>query len=221
MKRREFIAGLGGAASSSLSWPLIAYSQQPLPVIGYLSAAAAGDQQRLDAFRSGLEDQGFAEGRNVVIEYRHANGRYERLADMAAEFAVRRVAVIVASALPAAVAAKQAAPYTAIVFVSGADPVQLGLVASLSRPGGNATGVSNFFGHLGGKRLELLRELVRRAGPIGYLLNSKNPNAEAHSAEVTAAARTMTQPIEVLTAATSARSRPRSARWYSARLSRC
>ena len=200
LKRRDFIAGLGGTAACSVSWPLIAYSQQPLPVIGYLSAATAGDQQRLAAFRAGLDDQGFTEGRNTVIEYRHADGRYERLAEMAAEFAARRVAVIMASALPAAVAAKQAAPNTAIVFVSGADPVQLGLVASLSRPGGNATGVSNYFGHLGGKRLELLRELVRRPGPIGYLLNPKNQNAEAHSAEVKAAARAMAQPIEVLTA---------------------
>jgi putative tryptophan/tyrosine transport system substrate-binding protein len=197
MRRREFITLLAGAA---IGWPLAARAQQTVPVIGYLSAASAGDQSRLVAFRLGLEEQGFADGRNVKIDYRHADGRYERLAAMAAEFASRPVAVIVASALPAALAAKQATTSTAIVFVSGADPVQLGLVASLHRPGGNATGVSNYFGHLGGKRLELLRELVRRPGLIGYLLNPKNQNAEAHSAEVKQAAQAMAQPIELLTA---------------------
>jgi putative tryptophan/tyrosine transport system substrate-binding protein len=198
MKRREFITLLGGAA---VAWPLVAGARQSaMPVIGYLSATSAGDDTRLTALRAGLEEQGFVEGRNVAIEYRHADGKYERLAEMASEFATRPLAVIMAHTLPAALAAKNATASNAIVFVSGADPVQLGLVKSLRQPGGNATGVSQYFGHLGGKRLELLRELVRGPGLFAYLLNPKNQNAEAHSAEVRDAARAMAQPIEVLTA---------------------
>jgi putative ABC transport system substrate-binding protein len=195
MRRREFIAALGGMAA----WPLATHAQHT-PVIGYLSAASADDHVRIRAFQAGLEELGFADGRNVVIQYRHAEGRYDRLAAMAAELAQRPVALIVASALPAALAAKKATTSTAIVFVSGADPVQLGLVQSLNRPGGNATGVSNYFGHLGGKRLEVLREFLPRQGLIAYLLNPNNQNAQAHSAEVQEAARAMAQPIDVLTA---------------------
>jgi len=159
-----------------------------------------GDNERLSAFRSGLEEQGFEVGRNVMVEYRHAEGDYDRLAAMAVEFANRPVAVMMASALPSALAAQKATAKIPIVFVSGADPVQLGLVKSLARPDGNATGVSNYFGHLGGKRLELLRELVPRPRLIAYLLNPKNQNAEAHSLEVKQAANALSQPIEVLIA---------------------
>jgi putative ABC transport system substrate-binding protein len=197
MRRREFLGVVGATAAA---WPFVARAQQAIPVVGYLSASSAGDNERLSAFRSGLEEQGFAVGRNVMVEHRHAEGDYDRLAAMAAELAHRPVAVIMASALPSALAAQKATTKIPIVFVSGADPVQLGLVKSLARPDGNATGVSNYFGHLGGKRLELLRELVPRPPLVAYLLNPKNQNARAHSAEVKQAANALSQPIEVLIA---------------------
>jgi putative ABC transport system substrate-binding protein len=197
MERRRFIALVGGAAAL----PLCARAQpSAMPTIGYLSAGSDDDESRLAAFRRGLADQGFVIGRNVAVEYRHADGNYDRLAAMANDLIGRPVAVVLASALPAAIAAKKATETIPIVFVSGADPVQLGLVTSLSRPGGNATGISNYFGHLGGKRLELLRELVQRPGVVAYLLNPNNQNADAHSTEVKAAAQAMAQPIEVLLA---------------------
>src|SRR5262245_41470587 len=147
MKRRALPAGLVAGLAAGLAAGLGAIlapsteagAQQSLPVVGYLSAASAGDHARLSAFRPGLEDQGFGDSRNITIDYRHADGQYDRLASMAAGFVRLPVAVIMASALPAALAAKQATTATPIVFVSGADPVQLGLVASLRRPGGNAT----------------------------------------------------------------------------------
>ena len=198
MRRRAFITLLGGTV---VALPFAVRAQQPAtPVIGFLSASSAGDVTRLTAFHRGLEDAGYVVGRNVMIDYRYAEGQYGRLPAMVKEFVDRKVAVIFASALPAALAAKAAVTTIPIVFASGADPVQLGLVSSLNRPGGNITGVSNYFGMLGGKRLELLRELVPRPGPIGYLFNPNNQNAEAHSAEVKAAARAMTLPLEVLSA---------------------
>jgi len=197
MRRRAFVAGIAGSAAA---WPRWAWAQQAIPLVGYLSASSAGDNERLNAFRTGLEEQGFAQGRNVVVEYGHAEGDYGRLAAMAVDFAKRPVTVLMASALPSALAAQKATAKIPIVFVSGADPVQLGLVKSLARPEGNATGVSNYFGHLGGKRLELLRELVPRPPLVAYLLNPKNQNAEAHSAEVKQAANALSQRIEVLNA---------------------
>jgi putative ABC transport system substrate-binding protein len=195
MKRREFIRMLAGA----VAWPVAARAQQSaMPVIGFLSASTPGEATRLTAFQRGLNESGFVLGRNVAIEYRYAEGRYDRLPAMANEFITRQVAVIFASALPSALAAKATTTMIPIVFVSGADPVQLGIVESLNRPGGNITGVSNYFGALGGKRLELLRELVPNARSIAYLFNPKNPNAKTHSSEVQAAARIMAQRIDVL-----------------------
>jgi putative tryptophan/tyrosine transport system substrate-binding protein len=196
MKRREFIALLGGAAT----WPLAARAQQ-MPVIGYLSAqSAARDTERLAALRQSLAEAGYAEGTNLAIEYRGAEGDYARLAAQAAEFVRRRIAVIFAASLPSALAAKAATTTIPIVFVMGADPVKLGVVASLNQPGGNATGVYQFFGALGGKRLELIRELVPAASLIAVLTNPKNPNSEDHLADVRAAARAMGQRILVFPA---------------------
>jgi putative ABC transport system substrate-binding protein len=198
MRRREFTALLAGAAAA---WPIATRAQRAAaPVIGYLSASSPGEVTRLAAFDLGLKEAGFVVGRDVTIEYRYAEGQYARLPAIVKELIDRKVAVIFASALPAALAAKAMVTTTPVVFASGADPVQLGLVQSLNRPGGNITGVSNHFGALGGKRLELLRELVPKTGLIGYLLNSNNQNAQAHSTEVMTAAQAMKQPIEVLIA---------------------
>jgi ABC-type uncharacterized transport system substrate-binding protein len=194
VKRREFITLLGGAAA----WPVAAHAQQPMPVIGYFSSQSASwDAARLAALRQSLGEAGYVEGTNLAIEYRWADGDYDRLAAQAAEFVRRRVALIFAGSLPAALAAKAATTTIPIVFTMGADPVKLGVVASLSHPGGNVTGVYQFFGALGGKRLELIRELVPTASLIAVLTNPKNPNSEDHLADVRAAAHAMGQRILV------------------------
>jgi putative ABC transport system substrate-binding protein len=194
--RRTFIALVGGAAASSVLWPLAARAQQsgPMPVIGYFSTQSREyDRPRLEALRRSLSEAGYVEGTNVAVEYRWTEGNYDRLAGQAAEFARHRVAVIFASSLPAALAAKAATTTIPIVFVMGADPVKLGVVASLNQPGGNVTGVTQFYGALGGKRLELIRELVPTASIIAVLTNPKNPNSE----DVRAAANAMGQRILV------------------------
>ena len=165
----SFIILLGGAAT----WPFAARAQQrAMPVIGYLgsSSLAASDNQ-LAGFRQGLKDASFAEGRNLAIEYRWSDGLYSRLPAVAAELAGRQVAVILASGLPAALAAKATVSTIPIVFVMGADPVTSGLVPNFNRPGGNVTGISQFYGALGGKRLELLREIVPAAAKVAVLTN--------------------------------------------------
>jgi putative tryptophan/tyrosine transport system substrate-binding protein len=195
MKRREFITLLGGAAAT---WPLAVHAQQAMPVIGYVSSTSPQwDAQRLTALRQSLGEAGYVEGASVAIEYRWAEGDYDRLAAQAAEFVHRRVAVILAGSLPAALAAKAATTTIPIVFVMGADPVKLGVVASLNQPGGNVTGLTQFFGALGGKRLELIRELVPTASIIAVLTNPKNPNSEDHLSDVRAAANAMGQRILV------------------------
>jgi putative tryptophan/tyrosine transport system substrate-binding protein len=168
-------------------------------VIGYLGALSPRwDAERLPALRQSLAEAGYVEGSNVAIEYNWAEGNYDRLPAQAAEFVRRGVAVILASSLPSALAAKAATTSIPIVFVMGADPVKLGVVASLNQPGGNVTGVTQLYGALGGKRLELIREVVPGVSVIAVLSNPKNPNAEDHLADVRVAAQAMGQRILVL-----------------------
>jgi putative ABC transport system substrate-binding protein len=202
MKRRDFITLLGGAAAA---WPLAASAQQPaMPVIGFLSGTSP-ETARLRAFRQGLKDAGFIEGENVVIEYRWADDQTDRLPALAAEFAQRRVAVIAAiGGIPSALAAKAATTTIPIVFLVGVDPVRLGLVSNLPRPGGNLTGINVINSELASKRLELLRALVPGAIRIGVLVDPTNASGtDATLRDVGAAARTMGLQIQVLNASTS------------------
>jgi putative ABC transport system substrate-binding protein len=175
VERRKFLATLGGAAAA---WPLAARAQQPaMPVIGFLSTASPGPFAHLvAAFRKGLDQGGFAEGRNVAIEFRWAEGRYERLPALAAELVRRPVAVLATSGGdPSVLAARAATTTIPIVFITGSDPVALGYVASFNRPGGNITGVTQLTTMLGAKRIGLLLELVPNADPIAILVNPSFP----------------------------------------------
>jgi putative tryptophan/tyrosine transport system substrate-binding protein len=197
VKRREFITLLGGAA---VGWPLAARAQQPaLPVIGFLSGGTpAGLAYLAAAFRQGLGEAGYFEGRNVAIEYRWAEGQYDRLPALAADLVRRPVSVVAATTTPAAVVAKRATSTIPIVFTVGADPVAIGLVDSLSRPSGNVTGVNNYLSDLGTKRLELLRDLVPNAAVVGVLVNPNFPDAESQSKDVKEAGRKLGQRVEVV-----------------------
>ncbi len=195
MRRREFITLLGAAAAS---WPIAARAQQP-PINPTSPDAFAG---RLGGFRQGLKDTGYVEGENVAIEYRWADNQTDRLPALAAELVRRRVAVIVGNT-PSAFAAKAATTTIPIVFIVAEDPVRLGLVASLARPGGNLTGVNFFSGELTAKRLELLRELVPAATRVAVLVNPAGPDAETTLKDVEPAARAIGLQVPVLNASTS------------------
>ena len=198
MKRREFITLLGGAAAA---WPLAARAQQTaLPVVGILSGSSAATASFLAGFREDLRDAGYIEGQNVVIEARWAEGQYDRLPVLAAELVHRPAAVIVASSLPSVFAAKAATSTIPIVFISAGDPVQLGIVASLNRPGGNITGVNFFAVEVASKRLELLIEVVPTVTVIGLLTNPNNPRTDVEIRQLQAAARTAGKQILVVKA---------------------
>jgi putative tryptophan/tyrosine transport system substrate-binding protein len=205
MRRRDFVTLLGGATLLLAAKARRARAQQPaMPTVGFLNTASPDPYaERVHAFRQGLSEAGYIEGQNVVVEYRWAEGRYDRLQAMVAELVRRQVAVIAATGGAAPVLAAKAATATIpIVFQAGVDPVDAGLVASLSRPGGNVTGVTNLNVELGAKRLELLRELIPTATVVALLVNPTNPNAETLSRDVQAAALTLGQQIHVLRAST-------------------
>src|ERR1700737_3473108 len=199
MRRREFITVLGGAA---VAWPLTARAQQSaMPVIGFLSSASPdGYAIRLHAFGQGLKDTGYVEGRNVAIEYRWADGQYDRLPAMAADLARRPVAGVGAGGPNAGLPRKAATVKIPIVFESGIDPVKLGLVTSFNRPGGNVTGMYLFASALETKRLDLARELVPKRAVIAFLANPTYPGAETQITDMQAAARTLGQEIYILKA---------------------
>jgi putative ABC transport system substrate-binding protein len=192
LRRRDFITLLGGAAAVPyVCSPLSARAQQrALPAIGFLSPGAmSGGGGLIAAFRRGLSQVGYVEGKNVEIEFRYADGQYDRLPALAAELVQRRVSVLVAAGAAAVPAAKAAAGTTPVVFSAGIDPVATGIVASLSRPGGNITGVSNLSIELGPKRLELLRGAVPAATSIAFPVNPTDPSAESQANDMFAAAR--------------------------------
>lgn len=201
MRRREFVAGLGGVA---LTLPLGASAQMhAIPVVGYLSSGSPNERAiHVEAFRLGLKEGGYIDGQDVFIDYRWAEGRYDRLPGLAIDLVNRKVAVIHAGSTPAAVAAKSAASAIPIVFTMSGDPVSLGLVASLSRPGGNVTGITNIGSALEAKRIETLRDLIPTAKRIAYLANPKFPAANSLIKDVQAAGKATKTTIQVVNAST-------------------
>jgi putative tryptophan/tyrosine transport system substrate-binding protein len=195
MRRREFIATLAGAAAA---WPLAAHAQQTPPVIGFIGLTSFDEWKRyVEAFHQGLGEAGYVAGHNVTMEYRWAEGHYERLPAMAADLVERNVKVIVPIAPPATLAVKAATQHIPVVFFMGSDPVKLGLVASLNRPGGNMTGVSLFTATLEAKRLGLLAELVPAARSFGVLINQANDNAEMQLKDVAQGGVLLGRPISI------------------------
>jgi putative tryptophan/tyrosine transport system substrate-binding protein len=201
VRRREFITLMGG---SMAAWPRAAHAQQPaMPVIGFLHAASPeAYAPMMTAFRQGLREAGYVEGHNVAIEYRWAEGHYDRLPALAADLVRRRVAEIVTGGTPPALAAKAASSTIPIVINVGIDPVQIGLVASLNRPGGNVTGFAVLTVELGAKKLEVLHELVRTSAAVALLVNPSTPSAEPETKGVRDAARSLGLQLHVLDAST-------------------
>jgi putative tryptophan/tyrosine transport system substrate-binding protein len=199
MRRREFIALLGSGVAG---WPLAARAQQAaMPVVGFLNGGSP-DANRVAAFRQGLNETGYIEGRNLAIEYHWAEGQYDRLPALAADLVRRQVNVIAATSTPAVITAKAATTTIPIVFVTSSDPVQLGLAASLSRPGGNLTGTTTLAIEVTPKRLEILHELLPTAKLFALLVNPTNPYADILSRNVQAAARTLGLQLHILHAST-------------------
>jgi putative tryptophan/tyrosine transport system substrate-binding protein len=203
MSRREFIRLFG---STVVAWPLAARAQQAaMPVIGFLSGGASkGYQFLVAAFHQGLSESGYVEGQNLAIEYRWADGDYEKLPRLAADLVGRHVSAILAGGPPAVVAAKAATTTIPIVFTSGGNPIELGFVSSLSQPGGNVTGVSFLNNELGGKRLELLRELVPAATSVGFLANPTRPSFQSEVKDAQQAAQALGVKLIILNASTEA-----------------
>jgi putative ABC transport system substrate-binding protein len=204
MKRREFMAALGGAATVPMLGPRAARAQQPvMPVVGYLYSGSPEPTAHLvTAFRKGLSETGYVEGRNVAIEFRWAHNDSSRLPELAAELVRRRVAVIATPGSVAAGLAAKAATTTIPIVFSGGDPVQTGLVASLNRPGGNVTGINSMNSELGAKRLGLLHELIPGASRFALLVNPDNPTSESMIMDARAAAAAIGRSMEILTAST-------------------
>jgi putative ABC transport system substrate-binding protein len=200
MRRREFIGGLVGGAAT---WPVAAKAQQTMPVIGFLNGASPDKYAPyLAAFHQGLKEEGYVEGRNLAIEYRWAEGRYDQLPAMAADLVRRQVAVIAATSTPANTVAKAATKTIPIVFTTASDPVQIGLVASLRRPGGNVTGATQLGVEVGAKRLELAHELIPAETVFSLLVNPSNPSTETFTRDLKAAATKLGRQLNVLKAST-------------------
>ena len=199
MRRREFLGALG----CGVTWPFLAFAQQQsVPVIGFLNTGSPEPLRgQISAFHQGLKEIGFTEGQNFSIEYRWANGAYDRLPALAAELIERQVTLLVAAPTPSALAAKATTTTIPIVFVTGVDPVKFGLVASLNRPGANVTGISFFTTMLETKRLGLLHEMVPQAHALSALINPNNPAADAQSKELTEAGRTLGIQLHLVDAA--------------------
>jgi ABC-type uncharacterized transport system substrate-binding protein len=196
IRRRKFLATLGGVAA----WPLAARAQQqPMPVIGFLSSSSADRARYLTAFRQGIREAGYVEGQNVAIEYRWAQDQYDRLPDLAADL-VRRQVTVIAADTPSSIVAKAATTTIPIVDAGGGDPVKLGLVASLNRPGGNVTGVTFVVAELGAKQLGLLHELQPGAVRVGVLVDPNYTATQSFVSDVQAAALSIGKQIEVLEA---------------------
>ena len=206
LNRRGVITLLCGASASSILWPLAARAQQPpLPVIGFLNGASPdGYAPMLDAFHQGLKEAGYVVEQNVAIEYRWANGQYDRLPALAADLVRRQVSVIAATSTPANLVAKAATSTIPIVFTTGNDPVQLGLVPSLSRPGGNITGVASLADEMTQKRVQLAHQLVPASRVVGLLVNPKNPNVETVTRDSQAVGVILGLQLDILRAGTEA-----------------
>ena len=200
MRRRQFLIG----SSASLAWPLLAHAQRSLPFIGFLNSGSPNERAHLvEAFRSGLKEGGYIDGKNLAIEYRWAEGKPDLLPRLANELVERKVAVIVATgSLAPAMAAKSATKTIPIIFTGAEDPVKLGLVASLSHPRGNVTGITGGAAFLHRKRLEILRDLIPAMNKVVYMGNSDNPDAKASAYDVLAGAEAMRMQVDIVNART-------------------